>query len=255
MTDHIPAFLDVMTAVGVEGVRLFPERGVAFEPRDGYIFLDDPLASIPLLNGAFITGRAAPPIDELRQVRAGLAARELPFGLQLIDGWTADADQIVKELGLQEDEIGLAMRLAPDDLRDRTTDAASCEACTEPEHLAEMVSIVAEVFEADEIVFAPLRRTLEPGIRETFFGVVAREEDEPVATAAAIVLGGGALLVNVATRAPWRRRGIGTAVTAAALRGGFALGAQIAWLVAGPDGVGPYRSVGFTEIATIRLFA
>jgi ribosomal protein S18 acetylase RimI-like enzyme len=119
-----------------------------------------------------------------------------------------------------------------------------------------MVSILSEAFEADEPSFAPLLRLLEPGIREVFTAMLAyTEDDEPVATAGVFVSGGGAMIANVATRASWRRRGIGTEVTAAAVRAGFDAGAGFAWLAASPDGVGPYRTLGFEPVCTMHLHA
>ena len=57
--------------------------------------------------------------------------------------------------------------------------------------------------------------------------------------------------LGVATLPSYRRRGIGTAITAATLQAAAEAGAREAFLDASPAGVGIYRRLGFAEIGPV----
>ncbi len=80
-------------------------------------------------------------------------------------------------------------------------------------------------------------------------------EDRVVGTATVIAAHdvAGIFLVHVADT--HRRRGIGAALTAAALRAGQDRGTRLAALAASPAGEPLYRRFGFVEVAQYRLFA
>jgi len=84
---------------------------------------------------------------------------------------------------------------------------------------------------------------------------VADLDDEPVAGAMAIRSDGGVLGVYaVFTKDRARRKGLGRAVTWAAIRSGFeAWGSRIAVLEATPMGVPLYLSMGFSEIGSVAI--
>jgi GNAT superfamily N-acetyltransferase len=84
---------------------------------------------------------------------------------------------------------------------------------------------------------------------------VADLDGEPVAGAMAIGSDGGVLGVYaVFTMDRARRKGLGRAVTWAAIRSGFeAWGSRIAVLEATPMGVPLYESMGFTEIGSVAI--
>jgi GNAT superfamily N-acetyltransferase len=69
--------------------------------------------------------------------------------------------------------------------------------------------------------------------------------DRPVASAELTVGGGVVGLYGIATRAAYRRRGIGGALTVWPLRDARAAGFRVAVLQASADGVGVYARVGF----------
>jgi hypothetical protein len=77
---------------------------------------------------------------------------------------------------------------------------------------------------------------------------------EPVATAQIAVSGGTAGLYNVSTRAEYRRRGIGMAMTILPLLDARAAGADLGILQAASDGVGVYRRAGFVPFGEYREF-
>ncbi|MGK4006899.1 GNAT family N-acetyltransferase [Sorangium sp. So ce1036] len=75
--------------------------------------------------------------------------------------------------------------------------------------------------------------------------------DTPVATAELTVGGGVVGLYNISTLAPYRRRGIGSAMTLRPLLDARAAGFRAAVLQASEDGAGVYARVGF--VATGRI--
>jgi ribosomal protein S18 acetylase RimI-like enzyme len=76
-------------------------------------------------------------------------------------------------------------------------------------------------------------------------------EGSPVATASLLVAGGAAGLYNVATLEPARRRGIGAAMTVAAVRRGAARGLSIATLQASTMGRPIYERLGFRFVCDL----
>ena len=74
----------------------------------------------------------------------------------------------------------------------------------------------------------------------------------PVATAVNFTAPGGAVVHHVVTLPAARRRGIGTAMTARALREARTLGCSVGVLTASPDGLGLYRRLGFRVYCQVR---
>jgi ribosomal protein S18 acetylase RimI-like enzyme len=85
--------------------------------------------------------------------------------------------------------------------------------------------------------------------------VLARMAGRPVAVALGFLAGGGALILNVATLPDSRRKGLGRAVTLAAMRACATTGATIAVLQSSEMGYEVYRRLGFEEFARYRSFA
>ncbi|MFI9005638.1 GNAT family N-acetyltransferase [Actinosynnema sp. NPDC053489] len=82
--------------------------------------------------------------------------------------------------------------------------------------------------------------------------VVGYLDGRPAATAYAFLAGGVAAVHYVVTLPEWRGRGIGTAMTAAALR--EAAGCRVAVLTASPSGIGVYRRLGFRECCVVSTY-
>jgi GNAT superfamily N-acetyltransferase len=78
--------------------------------------------------------------------------------------------------------------------------------------------------------------------------------DDPVSTTSLLAAGDLAGIYNVATVPRARGRGIGRAVTLAAMRRGRELGASRAVLQSSEMGYGVYLAIGFEDICPLRLY-
>jgi ribosomal protein S18 acetylase RimI-like enzyme len=85
--------------------------------------------------------------------------------------------------------------------------------------------------------------------------LLARVDGRPVATALGLLAGEGIVIVNVATVPDARGRGIGRAVTLAAMHAGADAGATIAVLQSTEMGHGVYQRLGFEEYGRYRVLA
>ncbi len=84
--------------------------------------------------------------------------------------------------------------------------------------------------------------------------LLATADGLPVGCAAVFTSGPAAVVDHVVTARPWRGRGIGTALTRAAMAAGSAAGHDRAVLTASPDGVGILRALGFTPVGDVRRY-
>ena len=64
----------------------------------------------------------------------------------------------------------------------------------------------------------------------------------------------GVLISNVTTKAPYRKRGIATAMTLRAAHDGFAPGATYAYLFSSPAALSAYERIGFRELEAWRTW-
>jgi GNAT superfamily N-acetyltransferase len=92
------------------------------------------------------------------------------------------------------------------------------------------------------------------GPHESRHFLVHRLDGEAIACANVFVVDRVAAIENVVTSERHRGRGIGTAMTQAALAVAHRSGATRALLTASPDGERIYRSLGFSEVGTVRRF-
>jgi ribosomal protein S18 acetylase RimI-like enzyme len=84
---------------------------------------------------------------------------------------------------------------------------------------------------------------------------VGRLDDEPVGTSIAIRSGDASGVYNVGTRPEARRRGVGSAVTWAAVGAGRAWGCDTVVLQSSVVGLSMYSDMGFRTVATYVTFA
>lgn len=93
---------------------------------------------------------------------------------------------------------------------------------------------------------------LAPDCPQRFY--VGYVDDAPVATVEATLADGRAGLFNVSTRAVWRRRGVGAAMTRHALHEARGDGAHTGVLQASADGVGVYQRIGFRAFGEVTEY-
>lgn len=86
-------------------------------------------------------------------------------------------------------------------------------------------------------------------------GFVAYVDGVPAAAALSFTAVGVARIGWVGTVPAFRRRGLGAAVTRAAVIAGFDRGASVAALESSPAGVSLYRAMGFREITHYRIWS
>jgi len=83
---------------------------------------------------------------------------------------------------------------------------------------------------------------------------VGRLDGRPVGTSIAIRSGGVSGVYNVGTRPQARRRGVGTALTWAAVAAGRAWGCDVVVLQSSPMGLSMYSETGFRTVAPYTIF-
>ena len=188
-----------------------------------------------------------------------LAAEGAPQWVALLPP-AADLAPVVAEAGWSSQELRTAMAL-PDLTRlreaplppDVVIGPVAVRQSSEGSSLEEAVRLSVLYGEdpsassRDLELEAQLLRRLS-GIR--FFAALDAE-GRCVATGGSRVVDGAALVAGVATLPSHRRRGIGTAITAVALRAAAEAGAREAFLDSSPEGVGIYQRLGFAEIGPV----
>ena len=102
--------------------------------------------------------------------------------------------------------------------------------------------------------FAALRRGM--GVRHDLplYHLLGRLDGTAVGTSSFLLAGGIIGIHDVSTVPEARRRGVGMAMTLAALRAGQALGYEIAFLNPSPMGKPLYRRIGFEERCVCRVY-
>jgi ribosomal protein S18 acetylase RimI-like enzyme len=151
---------------------------------------------------------------------------------------------------LEAERPGFGLELAA--LRGPAAPVDRIERVRGSDAFASWVDVVARAF--DDPAFA--EGTSVRAFRRYGFGddapfrhFLCRVEGVSVGASTLSLSAGVAGLGNIAVVPEWRRRGIGTAVAAAALRHARELGFRIAALSADPLGVGLYRRLGFREVS------
>jgi len=224
--------------------------GALYERRDGYDFLLIPQIPVAQFNGVWpIDDEAAP---ELPTALAELEAAGVPSSVQLRDGQTPACEAEARRFGLTTELAMPAMVVRAPGLRKRAVDGITISAVADDEQRTLAAETAAASFDAPLSIFEPIYRKKVLGA-DGVRAYLARTGDDVVSTSIGYTLADTVGIFNVATPADYRGRGYGAAVTAAAARGGFEAGAEVAWLQASELGFSVYRGLGFEQVATDRL--
>jgi len=229
-----------MTAVMCDGI-----DGAWSRLRDGAgtMFSGCPVAS---LNVVFAARKGA--VAAVAELLDELAETGLPHALEVRDG-DGEVEAYARSRGFVADGSMPLMLLA-----DAPPEPAGVPVrVLGPADMDVHLDLMARGFGAPPEVFDPLRGSTlfgEPGI-----GAYAAERDgEPVATAMGVRVGGWVGVFNVATPPEHRGRGYGAALTARAVRDGFAAGATGALLQSSAMGLRVYERLGFRTAETWTLW-
>jgi ribosomal protein S18 acetylase RimI-like enzyme len=201
--------------------------------------------------------------EEDRWIEDAIAAlREAGVpGLWWVDPWARPADLAARLVAHgfrhEEDMPWLAADLGGLDLAERPVDGLVVRRVVDDETQAAWVHAMRIGFGIPEQVMAridALARREGYGPDAHWARFAGFLDGEPVASSGLLLFGGVAGIYNVATVPGARRRGIGTAMSLAAMREGPARGADLAVLGTTELGRGVYEGLGFRYVCSMRTF-
>ncbi len=162
---------------------------------------------------------------------------------------------IARGMSHAEDEPGMAVALSPAQLDFEPPTGLIVEPVRTARQLEEWIGVWLFPVPADlrTLHFEAFRRR---GLGDDlpWQCYLGRVDGAPVAAVELFMERGVAGVQYVVTLPHLRRRGIGAAMTAYALREARGRGCTVAALSASPDGIGIYRRLGFVEYCLIRRF-
>jgi ribosomal protein S18 acetylase RimI-like enzyme len=194
-------------------------------------------------NGATVYG--AFDRAELSVTLERVAASGLPFCLQARPSVADAAAEVARQLGMQR-APGMPLMVATEPPPPQPVEGLRLRPLG-PDEGENQASVTAEAFDASLELMRELS-TPELMARPGAHPYAGDLGAVTVTTAVADVNGETIGVYDVATRAAHRGRGYGSAVTAAAVRAGFADGGQLAFLLSSPMGVRVYEGLGFREL-------
>jgi GNAT superfamily N-acetyltransferase len=162
----------------------------------------------------------------------------------------ADLGDILRAAGLGATESELAMTADLDSLdeTDALPPGLRIERARTPEHVRQFTATNASNWDPpdpDVLHFFEAAARVLLTAESPLWLYIGSLGDRPVAVSELTVGGGVVGLYGISTLAPYRRRGIGTAMTLRPLLDARASGYRTAVLQAAPDGVGVYTRLGF----------
>jgi ribosomal protein S18 acetylase RimI-like enzyme len=225
--------------------------GMAVHDRDGLLLVD---SSLPCdsFNLVFCWGQPAD--ADLQDSVHYFQSRRLPFAV-----WVGPASTVAAALerfGLRSTEAETGMLLDAADFRPCALPRGlTVERVADPDRLAHFAEVVrGQPPDASVERFYQLTGAAVFGANSPMRLVIGYADGKPVAAAEAFVSDGVGGVYSVVTVGEYRRRGIGSAMTALAVREGFAAGARLAVLQASPEGQGIYERLGFRAACAFPVF-
>jgi predicted GNAT family acetyltransferase len=183
----------------------------------------------------------------LDQAEGIFRANQQALGVVIERGRHASVDRGVRALGLRLAMSEPAMVVRVDDVESPVLPTSiDITRVLEPESLGRLVDVEMRSFDTDRTV---AERLLGPGQLSlpSVRWYTALMDGRPVAQAYTHTWAGAVGVWGVATVPELRGRGIGTAITAFAIRD--APGAGLAWLMATAEGRSMYERMGFRQVA------
>jgi ribosomal protein S18 acetylase RimI-like enzyme len=187
------------------------------------------------------------------------------FGVRPFSWWVGPADRpadlgnslLAAGLVAAESELAMATDLSLLREIEQSPAGFALRRVASPETLREFAAVSAQNWTPPDVQVTRFyalaeRALLDPDCPQRLY--LGWLDGIPVATAEVTLSGGLAGVYNISTLAPFRRRGIGTAMTLAPLREARAAGCRRAVLQAAPDGVSLYRRLGFIPFGAITEY-
>jgi GNAT superfamily N-acetyltransferase len=201
----------------------------------------------PELSAALIEREPSDALDALSRAETVFRAHGAALGVDLERGRHASVDRAVEAMGLVRVVSRPAMVLDVSRLASPgSVDGLEVHRVVDERDLPAMAAIEAASFGTAPAVAARMFAPSALGAPEVSL-YLATLGAEPVAMAYAHRFEGALGIFGVATMPPHRRRGIGTAVTAFAIRD--AAHVELAWLQSSELGVPVYAAMGFESVA------
>lgn len=202
----------------------------------------------PNFNPTVVYAPVADPAAMLDEREAAYAERGIRFGFEVPAGFDEPLERLALDRGFTLHNEMPAMVLhpvppmGPPDPRVLKIDASMLD-----EHLRVQAEGFGDPFEN-------VRAFTHPSMLTVADMFLARQDGVGVATSLVCVTGREAGVFAVATVPAQRRRGIGRAVTAQAVRAAAAAGADFVWLHASMLGEPVYAAMGFRTVGTVRIY-
>lgn len=206
---------------------------------------------VPSFNRVLVTDPA--PGDHLEQAVEWIADTGYPFWVTA----TEEAVPAVEALSNPALETQLTqpgmVRRSLEDLPEPESEATIVE-LTEESQIPDFVSAFASAFDAPEDIVKDLA---SPALLEVenFRAFIGYVDDEPVACGELVTSGRTAGVYTIGVAEPYRRRGIGEAMTWTVLRAGRSEGCAIGALQSSEMAIPLYEKMGFETVLTYHQFA
>lgn len=240
---HVRTGLDVVLDHVPDGLRV---------ERDGVLLRSTGVGG-PGMNVAEPVGPVADAEGTARWAAATLTARDAPSMLVLPEPWWGSPlGQAFEDLRVGErQEAAVMWRAIPDQGPVPRADGLRIEVARTVEVLHAQAMCAAGVFGAPDarLAIPATPATLLADDRIAF--LAGRVDDEVVAASSCAVRDGIAAITGVAVQPAWARRGIGTAMTAAAMAEAASRGARTAVLEASGMAERVYARMGFERVGAV----
>lgn len=228
--------------------------GAWLEERPGYVLSACTAVPLPGFNGVLVDDRTPlVPVDDLRRAVDAVEGAGVPCWVQVRTGTSGALEHVAQGLGFKLEDTIPGMALEPGELVAGQPTALEVTRVEDPAGLLVAADVAGAGFGVPSALFAPIyspRVAALPGMAV----YVARVGSVPVSTAVGFTIDGSVGIFNVATPPGHRGHGYGRAVTERAIRDGFAVGADLAWLQASAMGESVYRAMGFRQVETYVQF-
>ncbi|MHB8513721.1 MAG: GNAT family N-acetyltransferase [Actinomycetota bacterium] len=239
-----------MLAAYAQAWRLLAQASGCEAPEQEGLLTYFSMAEDPAFNPTVVISEPDDPVGALDRRASEYAARSIGFGFETPQGLAPRLEQAALDRGMRWKQNIPAMMLQP--IPDLPDDSRFDIRIVEDEtSLDEHVRVQAQGFESpieNVRVFTPssLLRVSK------FF--LAYIDGEPAATSIVGITGNAAGIFGVSTRPEFRNKGIGRAVTRAAIAHAAEAGCDFAYLHATSMGLPVYERLGFKTLTYYKLY-